>query len=113
MPDKTKKRGQDNTRFLMITGAAFLLNLGLFIILFVFTPLAAGLIAGYLLRSKWDGWISGMLGSTIAFAALFLATEAILGFSGDPLIVVSAVILMGGLGALGGLVGGFFASLND
>jgi hypothetical protein len=113
MPEKTRKRSQDNTRFLMITGAAFLLNLGFFIILFIFTPLAAGLIAGYLLQSKWDGWISGMLGGTIAYAALFLVTEAISGFTGDPLMVVSAVILMGVLGAVGGLIGGFFASLNE
>lgn len=110
MSVEPRNHSQDTNRFLMITGAAFLLNLGLFIILFLFTPLAAGLVAGYLLQNTRDGWISGLVGSTIAFSALFVVTEAIIGFTSEPITVIAAVVLMGAIGALGGLLGGYLAS---
>jgi hypothetical protein len=94
----------------MVTGAAFLLNLGLFIVLFVITPLASGFVAGYLLQNSRDGWTSGLVGSTLAFSSLFLATEAIIGFSSQAFIVIAAVLLMASLGALGGLLGGYLSS---
>lgn len=100
----------DTNRFISITFAGFLLNLGLFIILFIFTPIAAGLVVGYLLRDSRDGLISGLVGSTTSFAALFITTEAVIGFSSEPIFVIVAVILMGIIGAVGGFVGGYAAS---
>ncbi len=103
-------RSPDTNKFISITFAGFLLNLGLFIILFIFTPIAAGLVVGYLLRDTRDGLLSGLVAGTTSFAALFVTTEAILGFTGEPTFVIVAVILMGVIGAIGGLIGGFAAS---
>lgn len=90
--------------------AAVLLNIGLFFILAFFAPLVAGLVGGFFLERSKIGAISGFIGAFLSYSAILLMTEYLTGFPTDPLILVSAVVLMGLIGALGGFLGSWIRS---
>jgi hypothetical protein len=84
---------------------AVLLNIGLFFILTFFAPLVAGLVVGFFLERTKIGTLAGFLGAFFSYSGILFVTEYLTGFSTDFLTLVSAVILMGLIGALGGFLG--------
>lgn len=92
-------------RFILLILAAVLLNVGLFFILAFFAPLVAGLVVGFFLGKSKTGSLAGFLSAFFSYSGILFLTEYLTGFSSDVLILVSAVVLMGLIGALGGLLG--------
>ena len=90
--------------------AAVMLNLGLFFILAFFAPLVAGLIVGFFLEKYYIGSLTGFIGALVSYSVILLITEYLTGFVTDPLTLVSAVLLMSLIGALGGLLGAVIRS---
>lgn len=99
--------------FLMIL-ATMGLNLGLFIISAIFTPLIVGLAIGYVFReTKIVSSFVGSMGSLITYAGILLVTEYISGFATDYLTLITAIILMALFGALGGFAGALIRSRSE
>lgn len=89
---------------------AVMLNLGLFFILAFFAPLVAGLVVGIFLEKSRIGTFAGFMGALIGYSTILLITEYLTGFTTDPFTLISAVLLMALIGALGGLLGALIRS---
>ena len=97
-------------RVILMILAAVMLNLGLFFILAFLAPLVSGLVVGFFLEKSKVGTLAGFMGGLISYSAILLITEYLTGFATDPLTLVSAVLLMALIGALGGLLGAVIRS---
>ncbi|MFW9794188.1 MAG: hypothetical protein ACFFEE_07800 [Candidatus Thorarchaeota archaeon] len=97
-------------RIILMIFAAVLLNFGLFFILAFFAPLVAGLVVGYFLENSKIGTLAGFTGAIVSYTTILLITEYLTGFGTDPMTLVSAILLMALIGALGGLLGGVIRS---
>lgn len=65
-------------RFVAITVAGALLNVGFYFMLFIFTPVLSGLIVGFILAKIKEGAISGFLSSVLSFLPLLLYVAPLL-----------------------------------
>jgi len=92
-------------RFVLMVFATILLNFGLFFILNFITPLIAGFVIGFILVKIRDGIGASFLGTVISYSIIFVISEWFLGFTSQPLDVLVAVLIMGIIGAAGGLIG--------
>ncbi len=97
--------GLDKKRYLLMTLAGVLLNLGLFVVLAIFSPVATGIIIGYLLRRMNQAVSSSALSAVIGYGILFALTESVTGWTTDPTILVLAVIIMAVFCVVGGVLG--------
>ena len=93
-----------------MTLVVVLLNFGLFFVLNVLAPLVAGCIAGFLASKIRDGIAVTFVGTLIVYSIIFVWSEWTLGFTTAPLDVVVAIIIMGLIGVLGGLIGAALSS---
>jgi hypothetical protein len=98
------------SRIALLILVAFMLNLGLFIVIVFFAPFVSGIVVGYIVRNLKEGGFVGFVGSTLGYFALLFITEYLTGFPTDPLIILSAILIMGGIGAFGGFVGSLIRS---
>ncbi len=106
--------------------AIALLNVGLFFVLYIFAPLLAGLIGGYILLKKRESIITGFVGTLAAFLPMMLVTlpAQIQSYIDSSLylpeeipgampfiitILLLAALLISGLGALGGYLGHYIS----
>ncbi|MFW9769055.1 MAG: hypothetical protein ACFFF9_02795 [Candidatus Thorarchaeota archaeon] len=104
----TDVSNQENARpvnAILLILAAILLNVGLFIVLVIFAPFVSGLIVGYLSGKAKEGTGVGFIGALLSYFTIMLLTEFLTGFPTDPLIILSSILLMGVIGALGGILG--------
>ncbi len=92
-------------RMLLMVLAVVLLNLGFFFILAFFAPLVAGLVVGFFIEKSKIGTFIGFVGALISYTIILLITEYLTGFTTDFLTLVSAILLMALIGALGGIMG--------
>ncbi|MFW9834536.1 MAG: hypothetical protein ACFFEK_11110 [Candidatus Thorarchaeota archaeon] len=97
-------------RFLLMVAVVILLNFGLFFMLNFLAPLVTGLIVGFLLAKIRDGLAIGFVGTVLSYCLVFLISEWFLNFSTPIIDVVGAVIIMGAIGAFGGLIGSLISS---
>jgi len=92
-------------RLLLMILATILLNLGLFFVLYFLAPLVTGIIIGFLVAKIRDGFVVGFIGTIFSYILVFVLSEWVLGFTSAPLDVAIAVLIMGVIGAAGGLIG--------
>ena len=100
-----------------------MLNVGLFYLFWIFTPIAAGFVCGYFMMSKKSGAIGGFIGGLLAYIPLELIgapalidqlvssgvylleeIEALLPLFYSTLIFAAVILSM--VGAVGGYLGG-------
>ncbi|MFW9889287.1 MAG: hypothetical protein ACFFER_13960 [Candidatus Thorarchaeota archaeon] len=93
-------------RFLGLVFAAALLNIGLYVILWVAAPLVSGVICGYFMLSPKWGAIGGFLGSVVATTPLLFFLESLSSSGADFVSIFIAAIILSLIGALGGFIGG-------
>ncbi len=89
-------------RVFALVAAGILLNFGLFFILSIITPLVVGLVSGFFFFRYRAGVIVGTLSAAIAYSIIFIVTATT---TIDLLVISSAIAIMAGLGAFGGIVG--------
>ncbi|RDE14122.1 MAG: hypothetical protein C4K48_07330 [Candidatus Thorarchaeota archaeon] len=94
---------------LAFIAVGILLNFGLFFILSILAPVTAGFVSGYLINEYRIAALSGFLSATVAYSIIFVVTAAM---TTDILIIASAVLIMGVLGAAGGALGVILHSVN-
>lgn len=103
-------------QFAIITVAGAMLNIGLYFMLFFFTPLLSGLVVGFLLRETRKGAVGGFISSFVAFTPFLLyLSQGLLALNPTSdlvsfyLAIMAYVLLLSlaGLitGALGGAIG--------
>ena len=92
-------------RLLMMIFATVLLNFGLFFILNFLAPLVSGIFIGFLVVKIRDGVIVSLIGTILSYIIVFVISEWFLGFTSAPLDVAIAVLIMGVIGSVGGLIG--------
>jgi len=97
-------------RLVLMVLVVIMLNFGLFFILNIITPLAAGIVVGYLSVRIRDGVIVSFLGTILSYCIIFIISEWFLGFTTPAIDIIIAVLIMGLLGASGGLIGAFISS---
>lgn len=90
--------------------ATILLNFGLFFILNFIAPLVTGLIIGFLITKIKDGVAVSFLGTVLSYCIVFVISEWFLGFTNTPLDIAVAVLIMGVIGAGGGLIGSLIST---
>lgn len=100
------QRNGEAVRILAAVVTGILLNLGLFLFLYIFAPLAAGFSGGYFFSRYRIGIPSGALSAAVAYSIFFMTISP----TTDFLTMVSAVLIMTTLGATGGLIGVFLRS---
>ncbi|MBD3406836.1 MAG: hypothetical protein GF411_12035 [Candidatus Lokiarchaeota archaeon] len=83
-----------------------LLNIGLFFILFYFTPIIAGLVGGYFLASRNKGIQVSFISSLVTYTLIFAITEVMTGQYLDIVTLLFAALMMSGLSMIGGFIGG-------
>lgn len=93
-------------KFIAMIGALILLNLGLFFLLFYFTPIFTGLVGGFFLASRKNGSIISFISAITAYIPLFTITQIIIGDSVDLISLLLAASIMGFLSLVGGFIGG-------
>jgi hypothetical protein len=93
-------------RFFGLVFAAALLNIGLYVVLWVAAPLISGVICGYLMRSPKWGALGGFIGSAIATTPLLFFLESLSSSGADILSILIAAIILSMIGTLGGFLGG-------
>lgn len=93
-------------RFLGLVFAAALLNLGLYVVLWVAAPLVSGFVCGYFMLSPRWGAIGGFLGSILSTTPLLLFLESISSSGADILSILIAAAILSVIGGLGGFIGG-------
>jgi hypothetical protein len=110
--ERTSKSRLDEpvVRFLLMVVVVILLNFGLFFMLNFLAPLVTGLIVGFLAAKIQDGLVIGFVGTALSYCLVFLISEWFLNFSTPIIDVIGAIIIMGAIGALGGLIGSFISS---
>jgi predicted membrane metal-binding protein len=92
-------------RYTLLIIVIVLLNFGLFFILNLIAPLAVGLFVGFFIAKPKDSLATTFFGTTLSYSIVFLITEWYLGFANAAIDVVIAVIIMGVIGTVGGLIG--------
>ena len=93
------------TRMLLLILVAILLNTGLFFLLNVLAPLLSGCIVGFLASKMRDGMAATFIGTILSYSIIFIVSEWFLGFPSTPFDIATAVLIMGVIGAFGGLIG--------
>lgn len=93
-------------RFLGLVFAAALLNIGLYVVLWVAAPLVSGLVCGYFMLSPRWGAIGGFLASVLSTTPLLLFLESLSSSGADILSIFMAAIILSVIGGLGGFIGG-------
>ncbi|MHA1925372.1 MAG: hypothetical protein ACXABV_05750 [Candidatus Thorarchaeota archaeon] len=93
-------------RFIGLVLAAALLNVGLYIVLWVAAPLVSGLICGYFMLSPKWGSFGGFLGSVVGCTPLLFILESISAIGYDVFSIMLAALILSMIGALGGFIGG-------
>ncbi|MFX1260616.1 MAG: hypothetical protein ACFFAZ_00880 [Promethearchaeota archaeon] len=86
--------------------ATALLNIGLYVVLWVAAPLVSGVVCGYFMLSPKCGAIGGFLGSVVATTPLLFFLESLSSSGADVLSIFIASIILSMIGALGGCIGG-------
>ena len=94
-------------RLTLMVFVVILFNFGLFFILNFLAPIVTGVIVGLLIAKLRDGVAVSFLGTVLSYSLIFSISEWLVGFTTPLIDVVVAVLVMGGLGAGGGLVGYF------
>lgn len=97
-------------RLTLMVLAVILFNFGLFFILNFLAPIVTGVIVGFLIVKIRDGVAVGFLGTVLSYCLVFLISEWFLGFTTPLIDVAVAVLIMGGLGAGGGLIGSLIST---
>jgi hypothetical protein len=93
-------------RIIGLVLAAALLNLGLYVVLFVVAPLVSGLVCGYfMLNPRW-GAFGGFLGSVVSSTPLLFFLESISSSGADMFSILIAALILSVIGAIGGFIGG-------
>ena len=92
-------------RLSLMVLVTILLNFGLFFILNFLAPLVTGLVVGFLIAKIRYGVAVGFIGNILSYCIVFVMTEWFIGFTTPLLDVAIAVLIMGGIGAGGGLIG--------
>ena len=59
-------------RIIALILAAAMLNVGLYFLLYIFTPIVSGLIVGFLLGRKKEGGIISFIGSFVSFLPMLM-----------------------------------------
>ena len=99
-----------SVKFLLMVIVVILLNFGLFFMINILAPLVTGFIVGYLVARIRDGVAIGFIGTALSYLLVFLISEWFLNFSTPIFDVISAIIIMALIGAVGGLIGSFISS---
>ena len=94
---------------MLSTLAGVMLNLGLFIVLALLAPLVAGLIIGYLIGNLKKTLVGSAISGFASYGLLFFVTEAATGWTSDPLVLFSAILIMTLLCIAGALIGSILA----
>ncbi|MHA1935761.1 MAG: DUF5518 domain-containing protein [Candidatus Thorarchaeota archaeon] len=113
----------ENLRLFGLILATAMLNVGLFFLFWIFTPIAAGFVCGYFMMSKKSGAIGGFIGGLLAYIPLELLgapalidqlvssgvylleeIEAMLPLFYSTLILAAVILAL--VGAVGGYLGG-------
>jgi hypothetical protein len=89
---------------------AILLNFGLFFILNFLAPLVTGLVVGFLVVKIRNGVAVAFIGTILSYCIIFVIAEWFIGFTTPFLDVAMAVLIMGGIGAGGGLIGSLIST---
>ncbi|TFG32156.1 hypothetical protein EU527_10755 [Candidatus Thorarchaeota archaeon] len=90
-------------RAFAIMAAGVLLNIGLFFMLGILTPLFVGIIVGYIVGEKWLSLLASTFNGLLAYSMILFATNG-----GNPIIIIlEAIILMTMISLMGGLLGYF------
>ena len=97
-------------RLTMMVLAVILFNFGLFFILNFLAPIVTGVLVGFLIAKIRDGVAVSFLGTVLSYYLVFIISEWFLGFTTPLIDVVVAVLIMGGLGAGGGLIGSLIST---
>jgi hypothetical protein len=97
--------GSPSVRFVIMVLVVILLNFGLFFFLNFLAPLVTGFIVGFLLTRIRDGIAACFSGTVLSYLMVFVVSEMFLGFRDAPLDVAVAVLIMGVIGACGGILG--------
>ena len=97
-------------RFISITIAGALLNIGFYFILFVVTPIFSGIIVGFLLGRVREGAVSGFVSSIIAFLPLLFYLAPLLMPIPTPnlefyIALVFSALIFSILGLVSGIIG--------
>ena len=92
-------------RFVGLTIACALLNVGLYFLMWIVTPVIAGMVSGYLIDHRVRSAFSGAAGAVIAYVPLFLYIEAVTSFEANIITTLAAAGIMALVGAIGGLIG--------
>ena len=97
-------------RLMLMIIATVLLNFGLFFVLNFLAPLITGIIIGFLVAKIRNGFVVGFIGTILSYIIVFVLSEWFLGFPSAPLDVAIAVLIMGSIGAAGGLIGSIIST---
>ena len=90
--------------------ATALLNVGLYNVLFVLAPLAAGIVCGFFIFSPKLGTFGGFLGSAVAYIPFLIVLESIESSGADFLSLIVAAMILSMIGAVGGFIGGIMGA---
>ncbi len=101
---------REDRRAALLTVSCILLNLGLFAVLLIITPLVAGIIVGLLLPRRWAIQV-GLIGALLAYAPLFIWSSITRDNTLDFYTIGMATLLLALVGCLGGLIGSQLALL--
>lgn len=100
-------------QFIIIIVAGAMLNIGLYSMLFFFTPLLSGLVVGFLLREIRNGAVGGFISSFAAFTPFLLyLSQGLLALNPTSdlvsfyLAVMAYVLLLSLAGLVAGAIGG-------
>ncbi len=97
----TRHRG----RLLGMTIACAMLNVGLYFILYVVTPIVAGAVIGYLLGHRTHSVTGATVGSFVAYLALFYYVAEATSLTASPIDIIAGSLFMALIGLVGGLLG--------
>ena len=97
-------------RLTLLVLVVILFNFGLFFILNFHAPIVTGLIVGFLISRIREGVAVSFLGTVLSYFLVFVISEWFLGFTTPFIDVAVAVVIMGVLGAGGGLIGSLIST---
>jgi len=99
------KDSQRLRRLAWLALACGMLNVGLYFILYVITPVVVGCLIGFLLGHRWDSVTGPVVGTSSAYTLLFYYVVVSTGMNAAVTDIVAGALLMGLLSGLGGLIG--------
>jgi hypothetical protein len=100
----------DMIRILGLVLAAALLNVGLYLVLYVLAPLVAGMVCGFFLLSPKWGTFVGFMGSACSNIPFLIWLESISPTGADMLSIIIAAMILSAIGAVGGFIGGMIGA---